>query len=195
MRLFAAVMGRFLVPATTLLIRMPISKQAKKELVADLVKEVSSKKEQVLVGYQGLTVKELEELRGVLRKANVSFMVIKNTLLQRVLQEAKIEGLEPKTFKKPLALVVGDDEVLPAKALVDFAKTHKKLELVAGVIDHKAVGVDQLKSLAALPTRPDMLGIVVGTIAAPVSGFVRVLAGTPRALVFALSALAKSKSN
>ncbi|MFO0705014.1 MAG: 50S ribosomal protein L10 [Candidatus Andersenbacteria bacterium] len=174
---------------------MPISKQAKKELVADLVKEVSAKKEQVLVGYQGLTVKELEELRGVLRKANVSFMVIKNTLLQRVLQEAKIEGLEPKTFKKPLALVVGDDEVLPAKALVDFAKAHKKLELVAGVIDHKAVGVDQLTSLAALPTRQDMLGIVVGTIAAPVSCFVRVLAGTPRALVYALSALAKSKSN
>jgi len=173
---------------------MPISKQAKKDLVAELVKEVSAKKEQVLVGYQGLTVKELEELRAALRKANISFTVIKNTLLQRVLSDAKVDGLEPTTFKKPLALVVGDDEVLPAKTLVDFAKTHKKLELVAGVIDRKAIGVDQLKSLAALPTRDEMLATVVGTIAAPISGFVRVLAGTPRALVLALGAIAKSKS-
>ncbi len=173
---------------------MPISKQAKKELVASLVKEVNAKKEQVLVGYKGLTVKELDELRAALRKANISIAVIKNTLLQRVLAEAKVAGIEPKTFKKPLALVIGDDEVLPAKTLVDFAKTHKQLELVAGVIDRKAIGVDQLKSLAALPTREEMLGTVVGTIAAPISGFVRVLAGTPRALVLALNAIAQSKS-
>jgi len=173
---------------------MPISKQAKKELVATLVKEVSAKKEQVLIGYQGLNVIELEELRAILRKSNISIAVIKNTLLERVLGEAKVEGLTPTTFKKPLALVIGDDEVLPAKALVEFAKTHKKLELVAGVIDRKAVGVDQLKSLAALPTRDEMLSTVVGTIAAPLSSFVRVLAGTPRALVLALNAIAKSKS-
>lgn len=173
---------------------MPITKQAKKDLVASLVKEVGAAKEQVLVGYQGLTVVELEELRRTLRKAGISFKVIKNTLLERVFSEAKVEGLKATTFKKPLALVVGDDEVMPAKELVTFAKKHKKLELVAGVIDRKAVGVDQLKSLAALPTRQEMLGVVVGTIAAPVSGFVRVLAGTPRALVLALSAIAKSKS-
>ncbi|MFH0831161.1 MAG: 50S ribosomal protein L10 [Parcubacteria group bacterium] len=173
---------------------MPITKQAKKQLVADLVKEISANKEQVLVGYQGLSVKELEELRRTLRKSKVSLRVLKNTLLERVLKESKIEGLKPLEIKKPLALVIGDDEVLPAKMLATFAKKHKKLELVAGVIDHKAVGVDQLKSLAALPTRQEMLGITVGTIVAPISGFVRVLAGTSRALVQVLSAWAKSKS-
>lgn len=173
---------------------MPITKQAKKELVDSLIKEVGAKKEQVLVGYQGLTVSEFEELRAILRKAGISIAVIKNTLLQRVLTESKVAGLEPTTIKKPLALVIGDDEVMPAKLLVEFAKKHKALELVAGVIDQNAVGVDQLKALAALPSRTEMLGTVVGTIAAPLSGFVRVLGGTQRSLVQVLKALADSKS-
>ncbi|MDP2587866.1 MAG: 50S ribosomal protein L10 [bacterium] len=173
---------------------MPISKQAKKDLVASLTKEVSANKEQILVGYKGLTVVELEELRAVLRKEGVRFAVIKNSLLERVLSDAKIEGIDPANIKKPLALVIGNDEVMPAKLLVDFAKKHNKLELVAGVIDLKAVGVDQLNSLAALPTRDQLMGTVVGTIAAPLSGFVRVLAGTQRSLVYVLKALAESKS-
>ena len=173
---------------------MPITKQAKRELVADLTSRITASKEQVLVGYQGLTVKELEELRGKLRAAHVSFGVVKNTLLKRILADAKIAGLDPTKTKKPLAIAIGADEVTPAKVLVEFAKTHKKLEIVSGAIDGAPVDTAQLTALAALPGREELLGIVVRTIAAPVSGFVRVLGALPRSLVQVLAAIGKSKS-
>jgi large subunit ribosomal protein L10 len=173
---------------------MPATKQAKQQLVKDLVAEVNASKEEVLVGYQGLTVAELEELRRKLRASGISMRVVKNTLIERVMTEAKVEGLVPRDSKKPLALVIGKDEVMPAKLLVEFGRTHKALEIVGGAIDRKAVDAAQIKALAAMPTREEMLGIVVRTIAAPVSSFVRVLGGVPRGLVQVLSAAAKSKS-
>ncbi|MFO0702784.1 MAG: 50S ribosomal protein L10 [Candidatus Andersenbacteria bacterium] len=173
---------------------MPATKQAKTQLVKDLIAEVSAAKEEVLVGYQGLTVAELQELRRKLRAAGISMRVVKNTLIDRVLTEAKVEGLSSRATKKPLALVIGNDEVMPAKLLVEFAKTHKQLEIVAGAIDRTAVDAAQLESLALLPNREEMLGIVVRTIAAPVSSFVRVLGGVPRGLVQVLSQVAKTKS-
>jgi large subunit ribosomal protein L10 len=173
---------------------MPITKEAKKDLVVRLTKEVSAAKEEILVGYQGLTVAELQELRRTLRKEKISFKVVKTTLLERIFKDAKIEGLNPKDIKKPVALVIGEDEVMPAKVLVEFAKKHKKLEILSGAIDKKLVDATMLKSLAGLPSRDQMLGIVVGTMAAPLSSFVRVLNGTGRQFVQVLAAIAKAKS-
>ena len=167
---------------------MPATKLAKKQLVKDLVTEIAAAKEEVLVGYQGLTVAELEELRRKLRTAGISLRVVKNTLIERVLTDAKIEGLKPQASKKPLALVIGQDEVMPAKLLVEFGNTHKKLEIVSGIINKKVVDAAQVKMLAALPTRDEMIGIVVRTLAAPLSSFVRVLGGVPRGLVQVLNA-------
>lgn len=172
---------------------MPATKLAKTQLVKDLVAEVNASKEEVLVSYQGLTVAELQELRRKLRASGISMRVVKNTLIDRVLSETKIEGLTPRATKKPLALVIGNDEVMPAKLLVEFARTHKKLEIVSGAIDRQAVDAAQLMTLALLPNREEMLGIVVRTIAAPVTSFVRVLGGVPRGLVQVLSQVAKAK--
>lgn len=173
---------------------MPITKQAKQELVKSLTTEVSASKEQVLVGYKGLTVAELSELRKKLREAGMSLRVVKTTLLNRVFTDAKIEGVDAKAIKKPVALVVGNDEVMPAKILVEFGKTHKQLEILSGAIDKKAIDAGMIKSLATLPGRQEMLGILVGTLAAPVSSFVRVLNGVPRSLVQVLGAIQKSKA-
>lgn len=173
---------------------MPITKKAKKDLVANLTKQISEAKEGIIFGYQGLTVSDLEDLRGKLREQGMTFKIIKNTLLQRIFDDAQIKGIDTKEIKKPLAIVMGDDEVMPAKALAEFSKKHKKLEIIRGTIDKKAVDADQLMALAKLPNREEMLGIVIGTIAAPMSGFVRVLAGSSRSLVLALKAIGESKS-
>jgi len=173
---------------------MPITKQAKKTLVEDLTKRVAEAKEGVLVGYQGLTVIELQELRSDLREIGVTMHIVKNTLLKKILEGAKIDGLDPLATKKPLGLVLGEDEVMPVKVLAEFAKKHDKLELIAGAVDGVAVDEAQLKALAALPNREEMLGIVVGTIAAPISSFARVMAGVPRSFMFALKAIGESKS-
>jgi large subunit ribosomal protein L10 len=173
---------------------MPITKQAKKDLVVDLIAKVDQAKEEILVGYQGLTVAELQELRAKLRAEKASFKVVKNTLLDKIFSQAKVEGIDPKQIKKPVALIIGSDEVMPAKVVMEFAKKHKKLEIFGGVLDKKAIDANTIKSLALLPNREQMLAQVVATFAAPVSGFVRVLGGVPRAMVYALSAIAKSKS-
>lgn len=173
---------------------MPITKEAKKDLVSTTTKLLEKEKESIVVSYKGLSVEEMQELRGKLREAGVSLKVIKNTLLARALKDAKIEGLDVLEQKKPLAIAIGDDEVAPVKIIVEFAKDHKQLELISGAIDRQAVAVDKLQQLAALPGREEMIGQVVGTIAAPLSGFVRVLAGTPRALVQVLKSISEAKS-
>lgn len=173
---------------------MTLSKLAKKELVKDLVKKISVSKEQIIVGYQGLTVSDLQELRKNLRKAGITFKIVKNTLLQRILDEAKVSGINAIALKKPTALVIGGDEVTPAKLIMDFAKKHKNLEILTGAIDYQAVESSQLKALASLPNREEMLGITVGTMAAPITSFLRVLSGNNRALVQVIKAIAESKS-
>ncbi len=173
---------------------MPITKQAKQDLVASLTTEVSAAKEQVLVGYKGLTVADMQELRKKLREEGMSLRVVKTTLLNRVFADAKIDGLDAKAIKKPVALVIGNDEVMPAKILVEFGRTHKQLEILSGALDKKAISKDMINSLASLPGRQDMLGILVGTFAAPMSSFVRVLSGVPRSLVQVLSQISKSKA-
>ena len=173
---------------------MPITKQAKQDLVKNLTTAVAGAKEQVLIGYKGLTVAEMQELRKKLRESGISLKVVKATLLNRVFADAKVEGLDAKAIKKPVALVIGSDEVLPAKILVEFSQTHKPLEILSGALDKKPIDVGMIKALAALPGRQEMLGILVGTLAAPISGFVRVLSGVPRSLVQVLSAIQKSKA-
>ncbi len=173
---------------------MSITKKEKLNLVEETAKAIADSKEQLLVGYQGLSVEELQELRGRMREQGISMKILKNTLLDLAFEKAAIKGLKIKDVKKPTALVYGQDEVAPAKIVVEFSKDHEKLELLSGVIDNKVMETQLIKQLASLPGREEMLGKVVGTIAAPLSSFVRVLAGPGRSLVGVLSAIGESKS-
>lgn len=169
-----------------------MNKEDKIAAVAAIRETLGNAEGVILTDFQGLTVKEITELRKTLRAANITYDVVKNTLAKLAAQEALIEGLDDY-FKGPTAIAVSEDPVAPAKIISDFAKTHKKLTIKAGVVGGKVVDADAVKELAKLPPREILLGQVVGGLAAPISGFLNVLNGNIRNLVYVLDAIKAQK--
>lgn len=150
--------------------------EAKKAQVAAAAELIKSAQTGVLVDYRGLNVAEDTELRNKLREANVTYMVIKNKILERAVKEAGIEGLD-EVLHGPTALAVSaEDAVAPAKVIADFAKTNDKLELKGGFMDGAAMSLDEVKKLAATPNFETLIAKMMGSLQSPISGLARLLA-------------------
>lgn len=176
---------------------MAITREAKEQAVAQLSTELGRIKLAVMTDYRGLTVREVEELRATLREQGMTYRVTKNTLLRLAARQTEaLKDLEPTAFTGPMALALGfDDEVAPARVIFQYAKTHKALEIVGAITsDGQLLSGPEVKALAQLPTREQLLGQVVGTIAAPLTGFVGVMAGNVRSIINILNALQEKRA-
>lgn len=149
----------------------------------------------VLVDFCGLTVAQDTELRRKMREAGVSYEVNKNTLIRIAAQEAGVEGLEAYLEKNTAVASSAEDPVAVAKVVCEFAKTNKQLVVKAGVLDGKVISADEVKALAALPPKEVLIAKVLGSMNAPITGFVNVLQGTIRNVVYALDAVRKAKES
>lgn len=140
-----------------------------------------------LVNYQGLSAGELSSLRKRVREAGGRMLVAKNTLINLIVQEQGVAGLET-TLSGPTALIlVGDDPVAPAKVLTDFAKANRDLpEAKGGVLEGAVVDAAALSRIATLPPRERLQSELVGLMLAPLQGLVGTLQGAPRNLVSVL---------
>ena len=161
--------------------------------VAELKDLLTSSKGVVLVDYCGLTVAEDTELRSKMREAGVKYMVAKNTFIRIAAKEAGIEGLDAYLEHNTAVAFSAEDPVAPAKILNDFSKDHKALEIKAGILDGKVIGLDEGKAVAELPSREELLAKLVGSMQAPISGLVNVLQGTIRNFVYTLEAVRQKK--
>ena len=165
----------------------------KKELIERLSRELSEAQIAILVDYKGLDVLKMTDLRSQLRNEGIQAEVVKNTLMSRA-SEGTDAALMKDFFKGPSAIVLSkDDPVAPAKILVDFAKDNKQLEIKAGAFSGKLLDFEELKQLAKMPSREELLGTVVYTLNAVPTSFVNVLAGVPRAFVNVLNAIKEQK--
>jgi large subunit ribosomal protein L10 len=171
---------------------MAKTRSQKEEQLVRLNDQFGSKKA-VFVDYQGLSVKEIENLRNALEGKGVKFVVVKNTLAKIAMKNAGIE-VDDEILKKPVAVAFADDEVAPSKEIKNFTKLHQKLEILGGVIEKQFVPVLIIDALALLPSREELYAKVLGSIAAPISGMVNVLAGNIRGLVSILSQYSESKN-
>lgn len=161
--------------------------------VAELKDLLSSSKGAVLVDYCGLTVAEDTELRSKMREAGVKYMVAKNTFIRIAAKEAGIEGLDAYLEHNTAVAFSAEDPVAPAKILNDFSEDHKALEIKAGILDGKVIALDEVKALAELPSREELLAKLVGSMQAPISGLVNVLQGTIRNFAYTLEAVRQKK--
>ena len=174
---------------------MPKSKQQKKRIVKKLAKELSDAKSVVMADYHGLSVMETEELRKQLREQGGVFRVVKNSLAKLAIEKSDLD-VETPSYGGPTAFAIGHtDEVAPAKVLHDFAKKHDALELKNGLLGNKPLALEEVQSLAKLPSKEEMLAKTVGTIKAPITGFVNVLGGNLRGLITVLSQVRDSKGD
>lgn len=174
---------------------MPSKKilEEKKQIVDKLAEQIKSAHTGVVVDYRGITVDEDTKLRKQLRESGSQYKVVKNTLLGLALKEAGIDGLGSILNGTTAVAVNADDYVAPAKILNDFAKTSKTFTIKGGFLDGKAVSLDEVKTLAGLPSKEVLLSEVVRGLDAPVTGLVTALSGVIKGLVIALNAIAEKE--
>ncbi|MDR1692793.1 MAG: 50S ribosomal protein L10 [Oscillospiraceae bacterium] len=175
---------------------MPNAKvlEQKKAVVAELTEAMKNATTGVLVDYKGIRVDADTKLRTELRKAGVSYKVVKNTLMRRAIQGIGLEGLAP-VLDGTTALAVSDDAVAPAKILSEYAKkTGDKFKIKAGFVEGRVISPAEVQALADLPPREVLIAQVLAGFNAPISGLVNVLNGNLRGLVVALNAIAEKKS-
>ena len=174
---------------------MPSEKilKQKKALVAALTEKLQKSCAGVVVSYKGINVTDDTKLRKNLRESGIDYRVVKNTMLRRAAESVNLEEMSPVLEGTTAIAMSENDHVLASKILCDFAKIHKFYEIKAGFLDGKVISKDEVKSLAALPSREVLISQVLGGLNAPITGLAGVLSGTLRNLVLALNAVAEKK--
>ena len=159
----------------------------KEQLVAELSQKLNTAQSLYYTDFTGLNVKRMTELRRRLKKAGVEYVVIKNTLALRAVNES---GLVSDTLKGPTGLVVAKDPVSAAKVLTDFAKENEdKPAVKGGLLSGKRIDNAQLKRLASLPSREQMLADLGAGMQSPMAAFVGAINGLFYMFAGALEAL------
>ena len=151
--------------------------EAKKQVVSDIVEKLKNAECMMVVSYSGLTVEQATELRKQCRENDVHYCVLKNRLVNRALQELKIEGLE-SLLEGPNAFVFSDKDVTAGpKIISQFIEKNKltSLEIKGGLMGTEVIDVNTIKGLAATPSREELLATIVGCLVSPVSSLVSVL--------------------
>ncbi len=164
-------------------------KEQKAEQVELLTEKLKKAKVAVLTDYRGLTVGQMQELRGKLRSGHVEYRVIKNTLARRAAEAAGYPALESE-LKGPVAIAFGyDDLSLPPRLINEFVRTTRlKVEVVGGLVEGRVVSRDQIKQLADLPSRDVLLAQLLGALQSPVAQLVGIMQTPVQQLVGALNA-------
>ena len=172
-----------------------MNRDNKQELVTEMHERLARAKAVFLADFRGMDVGKATTLRNELRSASVEYKVFKNTLLDRASQGTDMECLSPY-LTGPTAIAISyDDPVSAAKVLSKFAKDPQgKFVLKVGVLSGKLLDVKQIQALAELPSREVLLAKMLGSMQAPATNFVGVLAALPGSLVRALDAIRAQKA-
>lgn len=172
---------------------MAISKAKKDTLVADLTALLSEAKLTAYARYQGLTVADLQELRKAAREAGVKIKVVKNRLVKVAMNEIGVyKDTDTTGLTGQLVYAISDtDEVAPAKVLAAFAKTHPALELAGGFNDSgKAMDQAEITTLAAMPSKNELIAQVVAQLLSPATDTISALSGGLSGIISGLEAKA-----
>lgn len=173
---------------------MPKTRAQKSEIVSELSEKLGRMKSVVFTSISGYTMDDANSLRAKGREAGVEVMIAKKTLLNRALAQSGF-AVSPDELEGSILTAIGiDDEVAAAKLIAEFAKDREAIKIVGGILEGKYVGASAIKQLATLPSREVLLAKLVGSLQAPISGFVNVLAGNLRQFVYVLNAIKEAKA-
>jgi len=167
-----------------------------KEAAVQEIAEIFDRAVSVFVtDFQGLNVEKISEFRRKCHEASVEYLVVKNTLAQLATEKAGFE--EMKTyFKGPSAIAYSyDDPSAPARVITKFAKDNDKPEIKMSIFEGVFYGPDKVSSIAALPSKNELLAQIIGGLNSPVQGFVGSLYGLMQKMVLTLEAVRKSKES
>jgi large subunit ribosomal protein L10 len=171
-----------------------VRRPEKEAVIADMVARLGRAKALVLTDFSGLKVEQMTSLRDNLRKQELQYLVIKNTLLQRAAQGTPAEELV-KNLAGPNGVAISYDEPVElAKVLSDFAKDNEKFQIKDGLLEGKVISAEDVAALAKLPSREVLLAQLFGTMNGVARNFVSVLAAVIRDLMNVLKAIEEQKA-
>lgn len=152
--------------------------------IEDLVDRLSRSQLTIIADYRGLSVEALQGFRAKLKPLDAEFKVAKNTLTRIAAEQVGIEGLSPELEGPTAILFAYGDIVAPAKAISEFARTSRILQVRAGVLNNQVVTPADVEAISSLPPREELLGKLVGLLASPMTRTVGVLSGPARSVVY-----------
>jgi len=173
---------------------MKATKEQKAETVTALVGRLQRASTVYLADFTGLNVAKATQLRRKLRAVGVEYVVVKNTLARRALDAAAVPELAGHLTGPTALVLAGRDPVAAAKVLTDFAREHERPAIKIGLVEGKAVSADQVKRLAALPPKTELLALLGGALQAPMAGLLGAMNGLLYMTVGALEALRNQRA-
>jgi large subunit ribosomal protein L10 len=171
-----------------------LNRENKQQLINELHEKLKNAKAVFLADFRGMSVSQATSLRNDLRKADVEYRVVKNTLLEMASKGTDKESLSPH-YAGPTAIAFSyDDPVVAAKVLTKAAKEQQAtFKLKAAVLTGKPITVSEIQALADLPSREVLIAKLLGTMNAPIANFVGTLAAVPGSFVRVLEAIRVQK--
>jgi large subunit ribosomal protein L10 len=168
-----------------------MKRNEKQQIVSELSEKIKGATALYYTDFTGLNVKRMTDLRRRLRKAGVEYVVIKNTLALRAVNES---GLVGERLRGPTGIVVAHDALAGAKVLTDFAKENdQKPAVKGGMFDGRTIDAEQVKKLASMPSREQLLSELGAGFMAPLASFAGALNGMLYQMIGALEALRAQK--
>jgi large subunit ribosomal protein L10 len=167
-----------------------MNKNKKKEYIQEM-KDFFKRTSSVLVThYQGLTVKQIDELRAEMRKHGILFKITKNRITKLALEGSKFKKLE-NLFSGPTAIAFSEDAITSAKILTKFAKSNKNLKIIGGIMEEEPLTVEEVEKIATLPTLDEARAKIIGILTTPAQKIISILLAPGSKI--AILAHAKSK--
>ncbi len=154
---------------------MSLNLESKKAVVAQVSETLNTAQTVVIAQYAGVTVESMTAIRKEARKANVYLHVVKNTLARKAVEGTKFGPLADKMVGQ-LIYSVSEDPIAAAKVISEFAKANDKVKIVAGMYNEKLLDVAGVKQLASIPSRDELLAMVMGVMQQIPASFVRLVA-------------------
>lgn len=167
---------------------MSLNLDQKKQVVEDVSAIVGSSQAAIVAEYRGLTVEQMKVLRREAYENNVFLRVVKNSLLRRAVAGTDFACLD-EHLVGPLAFAASEDPVAVAKVIDKYAKQYDAFEIKAGSMSGALLSEGDIKALAKLPSREELLAKLLGTMQAPITKFVQTLNEIPTKFVRGLAAV------
>lgn len=171
---------------------MGLNLEQKQAVVAEVSAQVAKAQAIVLAEYRSLQVGDMTELRKKARSSGVYLRVLKNTLARRAVADTPFAGLSEKMVG-PLAYGISSDPVAVAKVLHEFSKSNDKFVIKAGAMPNVVMSPKEVGDLAKMPSRDELIAMLMGTMKAPIAKFVRTLNEVPGKFVRTVAAVRDEK--
>ena len=167
-----------------------MNKERKKTYIEEM-KNFFTKNESIFIThYQGMTVKQIDEMKSEMREHGILFKITKNRITKLALKDTKFKKLE-NLFTGPTAVAFSDDAITSAKILTKFAKKNANLKIVGGIMEKEPLSVEEVAKIATLPTLNEARSQIVSILKAPAQKIMSILLAPGSKI--AILALAKSK--